>query len=149
MKIPEANAAADREWDKLEKTPAWQLTKVRNKNEVIDEARKEGKTVHFASLMDLCHLKNSELEPKFQKYNIWKSYISSNKFDAHETNICFTQLNRSWDDFSRCRFKHGWYSRSHSLGFGDWSISFRTEQNRWTQERAMEKSVGSCLAKHA
>ena len=26
------------------------------------------KTVHFASLMDLCHLKNSELEPKFQKY---------------------------------------------------------------------------------
>ena len=35
---------------------------------VIDEARKEGKTVHFASLMDICHLKNSELEPKFQKY---------------------------------------------------------------------------------
>ena len=24
--------------------------------------------VHFASLMDLCHLKNSELEPQFQKY---------------------------------------------------------------------------------
>ena len=35
---------------------------------MIDEARKEGKTVHFASLMDICHLKNSELEPKFQKY---------------------------------------------------------------------------------
>ena len=25
--------------------------------------------VHFASLVDLCHLKNSELEPQFQKYN--------------------------------------------------------------------------------
>ena len=25
-------------------------------------------TVPFASLMDLCHLKNSELEPQFQKY---------------------------------------------------------------------------------
>ena len=24
--------------------------------------------VHFASLMDFCHLKNSELEPQFQKY---------------------------------------------------------------------------------
>ena len=24
--------------------------------------------MHFASLMDLCHLKNSELEPQFQKY---------------------------------------------------------------------------------
>ena len=31
--------------------------------------KKEGKTVHFASLMDICHLKNSELEPQFQKYN--------------------------------------------------------------------------------
>ena len=47
---------------------AGQLTKVRNKKEVIDVARKEGKTVHFASLVDICHLKNSELEPKFQKY---------------------------------------------------------------------------------
>ena len=39
-----------------------------NKSEVIDEARNKGHTVHFASLMDLCHLKNSELEPQFQKY---------------------------------------------------------------------------------
>ena len=31
-------------------------------------ARKEGKTVHFASLVDICYLKNSELEPNFQKY---------------------------------------------------------------------------------
>ena len=28
----------------------------------------KGRKVHFASLMDLCHLKNSELEPNFQKY---------------------------------------------------------------------------------
>ena len=67
MKIPEANAA-DREWDKLEKTPAWQLTKVRNKREVIAEARKEGRKVQFVSLMDLSHLKYSELELEFQKY---------------------------------------------------------------------------------
>ena len=32
------------------------------------EARNEFRKVHFASLMDLCHLKNSELEPQFQKY---------------------------------------------------------------------------------
>ena len=32
------------------------------------EARKKGHIVHFASLVDLCHLKNSELEPQFQKY---------------------------------------------------------------------------------
>ena len=68
MKIPDAKAAFDKDCAKLEKIPAWQLTKVRNKKEVVDEARKEGNTVHFASLMDICHLKNSELEPKFQKY---------------------------------------------------------------------------------
>ena len=60
-KIPVAKAAVEREWEKLEKIPTWQLTKVRNKKEVIDEAR-NGRKVHIASLMDLCHLKNSELE---------------------------------------------------------------------------------------
>ena len=39
-----------------------------NKTEVIAKARSEGRKVHFASLMYLCHLKNSELEPQFQKY---------------------------------------------------------------------------------
>ena len=53
---------------KLEKIPGWQLTKVRNKKEVIKEARNEGRKVHFASLMDICHLKHSELEPQYRKY---------------------------------------------------------------------------------
>ena len=59
MKIPDAKAAVEKELEKCEKIPVWQLTKVKNKSEVIAEARNEGKTVHFASLMDLCHLKNS------------------------------------------------------------------------------------------
>ena len=66
-KIPAAKAAVDKEWEKLEKISAWNLTKVRNKSEVIDEARTKGITVHFASLMDMCHLKNAELETKHQK----------------------------------------------------------------------------------
>ena len=68
MKIPAAKAAVDKEWEKLEKIPAWDLTKVRSKSEVIDEARTKGAKVHFASLMDICHLKNAELEAKHQKY---------------------------------------------------------------------------------
>ena len=43
-------------------------TKVRNKSEVIDEARTKGDKVVFVSLMDICHLKNAELEAKHQKY---------------------------------------------------------------------------------
>ena len=62
MKTPGAKAEVEKEWEKLEKILAWQLTKVRNKKEVIDEAKTKGRKVHFVSLMDLCHLQNSELE---------------------------------------------------------------------------------------
>ena len=68
MKIRAAKAAVDKEWEKLEKISAWNLTKVRSKKEVIDEARTKDSKVHFASLMDICHLKNAELETKHQKY---------------------------------------------------------------------------------
>ena len=68
MKTPAAKAAVDKEWEKLEKISAWNLTKVKSKKQVIDEARTSGATVHFAPLMDICHLKNAELEAKHQKY---------------------------------------------------------------------------------
>ena len=68
MKIPAATAAVDKEWEKLEKIRAWDTTTVRNKSEVIDAARTKGIKVYFASLMDICHLKNAELETKHQKY---------------------------------------------------------------------------------
>ena len=60
MKISAAKAAVDEEWEKLEKIPAWNLTKVRSKKEVIDEARTKGAKVHFSSLMDICHLENHQ-----------------------------------------------------------------------------------------
>ena len=68
MKIPAAKAVVDKEWEKLEKVSAWNLMKVRSKEEVINEARTSGAKVHFASLMDICHLKNAELETKHQKF---------------------------------------------------------------------------------
>ena len=64
MKIPAAKTAVDKEWEKLEKISAWNLTKVKSKKQGIDEARTKGATVHFASLI----LKNAELEAKHQKY---------------------------------------------------------------------------------
>ena len=43
MKIPDAKGSSVERVGKPEKIPAWQLTKVRNKNEVIAEARNEGR----------------------------------------------------------------------------------------------------------
>ena len=67
LQIPDVKAAVEKEWGAWRKIQARQLTKVRNKKEVIEEARKKGRKIHFASVMDLCHLKNSELEPQYQK----------------------------------------------------------------------------------
>ena len=67
MEFPAAKAAVDKECEKLEKIPAWDLTKVRSKSEVIDEARTKGAKVHFALLMNICHVKNAELEAKHQQ----------------------------------------------------------------------------------
>ena len=61
MKIPAAKAAVDKEWENLEKISAWNLTKVRSKKDVIDEARTSGATVHFVSLMDICHLLRGDI----------------------------------------------------------------------------------------
>ena len=58
----------DKEWEKFEKIPAWNKTTVRSESEVIDEANTKGAKVQFASLMDICHLKNAELKTKHQKY---------------------------------------------------------------------------------
>ena len=57
VKIPAAKAAVDKEWEKLEKISAWNLTKVKSKKEVIDEARMKGAKVHLASPTDICDLK--------------------------------------------------------------------------------------------
>ena len=35
---------------------------------MIDEARNKGRKVHVASLVDLCHFQNSELEFQYQWY---------------------------------------------------------------------------------
>ena len=67
MKIPDAKAAVDKELEKLETTPAWYLENSRPKRRLFWKHKEEHK-VHFVSLMDICHLKNSELEPKLQKY---------------------------------------------------------------------------------
>ena len=68
MKIPDAKAAVDTECQNLETIPAWDVKKVKSKKRVMKEAPKNNNKVHFGALMDLGHLKNSELEPQFQKY---------------------------------------------------------------------------------
>ena len=63
IKIPAAKAAADKEWEKLENSGVGPDKSQKQ----INEARTKGAKVQFASLMDMCHLKNAELDAKHQK----------------------------------------------------------------------------------
>ena len=62
------SSSGQRMGETSEKIPAWDITKVRNKSEVIHDGRSKGRKVHFASLMDICHLKNAALETRHQKF---------------------------------------------------------------------------------
>ena len=57
MKILDAKAAVDTKWKNLETIPAWNLEKVKCKREVNLEAQRNKNKVHFATLLDICHLK--------------------------------------------------------------------------------------------
>ena len=75
LKIPAAKAAVDNEWENLEKISAWNLTKVRIKKEVIDEARTKGAKVHFASLMDVGLLKLDAKHRKYKRRVVFRSFF--------------------------------------------------------------------------
>ena len=47
MEVTNAEAAVDKDWQKLEMMPAKQLEKVKNKKEVILEEQGDTKKVHF------------------------------------------------------------------------------------------------------
>ena len=111
MKIPAAKAAADKEWEKLEKISAWNLTKVRSKKEVFDEARTKGAKVHFASLIDICHFKecwigdkstkNTEEELCFEE-TLWKMILDLMQYSLHKDHQHRKwRQQRSWDIISR------------------------------------------------
>ena len=68
MKIPDAKSAADKEREKLEKLPAWQLSNVKSKKGVLLEAQREKKESPFCYIDGLLSLQNAELEQKYQKY---------------------------------------------------------------------------------
>ena len=67
MKILDAKAAVDKGSEKLEKIVSMASDECKEQKRGHRKGTREGKTVHFATLMGLCHLKNLELEQKFQK----------------------------------------------------------------------------------
>jgi hypothetical protein len=68
LTIPDAKKAVNKEWKKLEELPAWDLTTVQPRAKVSAKAKREGKKIHFGSLMDMCHQKHSEQAESMRRY---------------------------------------------------------------------------------
>ena len=62
-----------KEWVKLEKLRAWQMTNVKSKSVVFLEAQKEQRTVHFATQMG--HLKHAESIKKYKSQVVLRGDI--------------------------------------------------------------------------
>ena len=107
LKNPAAKAAVDKEWEKLEKISAWNLTKVRSKKEVIDEARTKGATVLFCIING--HLLSEECwigdkAPKIQRSTLRKMILDliqniQNKDHRHHK----WRQQKSWISFPDCQ----------------------------------------------
>ena len=132
---------------KLEKKSAWNLTKVRSKKEVIDEAGTKGIKVHFASLMDICHLKNAELEAKHQKY---KGRVVLRGDIVKDDSGSYAVFTESWTRPSapgrgdtsealapaRSRVDHKmWLPGRYRLGHRSYSL----EEGRWLNVQAAQR----------
>ena len=67
-KLLDARTAVDTEWKKLTHLPAWDSKKVKPKSEVVQQAKKDGRSVYVAVTMNFCHLKHSELVKHLHRY---------------------------------------------------------------------------------
>ena len=70
IKIPDAKAAVDKEWEKLEKLRAWQLTKVKSKKEVFFWKHKRANNSPFC---------NADGHPIISKMQSWNRSTKSTK----------------------------------------------------------------------
>ena len=132
VKIPAAKAV-DKEWEKL----------VKGKKKVIDEARTAGATVQFASLMDICHLKNAELEAKHHKYKGRVVLCGDIVKDDSVSNAVFTEQRSSAPQLTAAKIMDiksrflGWTSSRRSVTL------YPSENGRCSQiiENSQNRSV--------
>ena len=96
-RTPEAQKAMDAEWEKLRKKTCWLEEKVREYDDVANEARKSKTKVHFGRIFEICSQKGSEL-PDGDPNKKWKgrSVFQGNRVhDEHHDHALFAELGSS------------------------------------------------------
>ena len=68
MKIRDADIAVDTECHMFQKVLVWNTSEVSSKKDVTNQAKADNRKVYFATMMDLRHLKHSELVEQLSNY---------------------------------------------------------------------------------
>ena len=137
MKIPDAKAAVDEERKNLDTIPAWNLVQV----------QRESKKVHFATLMDICHLsKIRSWNQKLQKYK-GRSVLSGDIIeDDSGAYAVFAEQGSSASQMTAAK-KHGRYCKMTRLWpTSSWrSISWHSNKIGRCSQTAQNSEIGMFL----
>ena len=85
----------DKEWYELKIINAWNESKFRSADGDTAEEKASNNTVHFASLMDLCHLKHSKLAEHLHMYTGRVVVCGDNVVDDAGRHAVFTEQGAS------------------------------------------------------
>ena len=96
-KNPKAKAALDKEWENLRSKGVWDESRVKECKSIVDEARKNGETVHLGRIFEACYEKGSELPPddprrKFKGRTVFQG---NNVRDQDSDHALFAELGSS------------------------------------------------------
>ena len=80
------------------------MQKVKEKSEVVWKAKQDGKVVHFGALMQLCHLKNSELDEIYQSYKGRLVFRGDNVKDQEGEYAVFTEQGTASSHMTAIKF---------------------------------------------
>ena len=94
---PKAKAALDKEWENLRTKGVWDESRVKECKSIVEEARKNGETVHLGRIFEACYEKGSELpadDPR-RKFKGRTVFQGNNVRDQDSDHALFAELDSS------------------------------------------------------
>ena len=105
MQIPDAKAAAGKEWETSKHQAAWDLKNVTPKSDAVQQAKVGRKICPFRIRMDLCNLKHSELA----KHHERTGRASCSWGTTSKTTVDTEQPSRSKElQLCKCQHQDSW-----------------------------------------
>ena len=138
MKIPTAKAAVDKEWEKLEKISAWNLTKVRSKKQVIDVTAKSRPMMNLIARTPSFVSSSPSSNPGRSSYG-YQDPEQPVLDDRAGTPVETSRSNYSQD------YGSSWFSQVWKSGNGEHDRSGKPEENSWDSLERVDPHRGEHL----